>query len=112
MAGSDGGMAQGSSKHPMGARARARRSTPGRVAAAKPAVGIRGGRAAHGLRPVGQPAREPDAGSTPGSRAYLRWAAFVTGSRDEDGGFGAYFVDEPPDGASRYTWTVMIRSPN
>jgi hypothetical protein len=103
---SDGGMPQGSSKHPMGARARAGRSTPGRTVAAKPAVGIRGGRAAHGLRPVGQPAREPaDARSTPGSRAYLQWAAFATGTRDEDGGFGAYFVNEPPDGASRYTWT-------
>jgi hypothetical protein len=102
---SDGGMAQGS-KHPMGARARAGRSTPGPVVAAKPAVGIRGGRSVHGLRPVGQPPREPaDARSTPGARAYLQWAAFVTGTRDEDGGFGAYFLNEPPGGASRYTWT-------
>lgn len=103
MARSDGGMAQGSSKHPMGARARARRSAPGRVVAAKPAVG---GRAAHGLRPVGQPPREPaDARSAPGSRPYLQWAAFMTGTRDEGGAFGAYFAGELPGGASRYTWT-------
>jgi hypothetical protein len=104
MARSEGGMAQGSSKHPMGARPR--RSTPDRVVAAKPAVGSRGGRAARGLRAVGQPAREPaDAGSAPGSRPYLQWAAFATGTRDEDGAFGAYFLNELPGGASRYTWT-------
>jgi hypothetical protein len=105
MARSDGGMAQGNSKHPMGARAR--RSTPGRlVVAAKPAVGIRGVRIAHDLRPVGQPPREPtDAGSAPDSRSYLQWAAFATGNQDEDGAFGAYFVNELPGGASRYTWT-------
>lgn len=104
MARSDGGMAQGSSKHPMGGRARARRSAPGRVAAAKPAAGIRGGQAAHGPCPVGQPPREPaDARSAPGSRPYLQWAAFMTGTRDEDGAFGAYFASELPGGASRYT---------
>jgi hypothetical protein len=107
MARSDGGMAQGNSKHPMGARARARRSAPGRlVVAAKPAAGIRGGRAAHGLRPVGQPPREPaDGGSAPDSRSYLQWAAFATGNQDEDGAFGAYFINELPGGASHYTWT-------
>jgi len=100
MARSDGGMTQGSGKHLMGARARARRSTHGRVAAAKPAVGGRGGRAAHGLRPAGQPPREP--GDAADSRSYRQWAAFATGTPDADCGFGAYFIADLP---SRYTWT-------
>jgi hypothetical protein len=102
MARSDGGMTQGG-KHLMGARARARRSTHGRVAAAKPAVGGRGGRAAHGLRPAGQPPPEPaDPGGAADSRSYRQWAAFATGTQDADCGLGAYFIGELP---SRYTWT-------
>ncbi len=93
-------MSQGSSKLPVGIRARARRSSSGRVVAAKPVVG---GRAALGLRPVQPPGT--DAGSAPDSRSYLQWAAFATGNQDEDGTFGAYFVNELPAGASRYTWT-------
>jgi hypothetical protein len=76
------------------------------VVAAKPAISSRGGRAAHGLRPVGQQTSEPaDARRASGLRSYLQWAAFVPGKPDEDGGFGAYFVNELPGGASRYTWT-------
>jgi hypothetical protein len=102
MARSDGDMAQGSSKQPMGAKAPARRTPSGRVIAAKPAVGIRGGRAGRGLRPVSPPKEPADAGGAPGARSYRQWAAFVPGSQAEDGWFGAYFIGDLP---SRYTWT-------
>jgi len=108
MARSGGGMSQSSSKHPADARARARRSALDRGVAAKPALDI-SGRAARGFRPFGQPQAEPagatDGQSAPSLRGYLQWAAFVIGTRDEDCGFGAYFVGDMPGGVSRYTWT-------